>query len=130
MMSVTEILDRWTARAQEWKRLHVQVDGATLASEVLEDLRAIAEPRAEETLTLKQASVECGFSTRQLARLIATNRLKNHGRKNAPRVLRKDLPRKAAAEIHSGDAAPSNTTFLQIARGNLASRSQRRGGAG
>jgi hypothetical protein len=47
-----------------------------------------------EPLTLEQAASESGYSVDHLARLIRQGRIPNAGRKNAPRVVRSDLPHK------------------------------------
>jgi hypothetical protein len=125
-MTPAEILNRWIVRRDELRKLKAHVDGATLCDEVLADLRAISVPLDEAALTLKQAATESGFSARHLSRMVAAGQIPNHGRKNAPRVLRKDLPRKVTANIRSGDEPQGNSTFLQIARGSLASKSRRR----
>jgi hypothetical protein len=47
-------------------------------------------------LSLGEAAAETGYSADHLGRLVRQGRIPNAGRKNAPRVLRSDLPRKPA----------------------------------
>lgn len=47
-----------------------------------------------ETLTLKQAAEESGYSRDHLGRLLASEILPNAGEPYAPRIRRRDLPRK------------------------------------
>jgi len=48
--------------------------------------------RADERLTLDEASLRSGYSADHLARLIRAGRLANAGRRGAPRVRAGDLP--------------------------------------
>lgn len=120
-MTRAEIIERWRSRLSDWKLVAAQVDGEKIAGLVLQDLTAL-EDDAEGELSLTEASAEGGISTRQLSRLIADGKLENVGRKNAPRVRRKDIPRKAAV-ASDGNA----TTLLSITRNAVASRIAARG---
>jgi hypothetical protein len=77
--------------------------GARLMTSLAADLEAELARRAEETLNLREAALECGYSEDHLGRLIRGDKLLNVGRKNAPRVRRSDLPVKKAARV----AAPA-----------------------
>lgn len=102
-MKRDEILERWESRQREWDALHVQVDGAAVARQVIEDLEALLSDGADEALTLTQASEISGYSTEHLSRLIRAGTVANAGRKGAPRIKRKDLPMRPTA-IASGNA--------------------------
>jgi hypothetical protein len=91
---VEQLLAKWEARHDEWRRLHVQVDGAALADEILSDLHQVTRSRALEAVTLKEASALSGYSVDHLQRLVATGQLENVGRKGRPRIRRGDLPSK------------------------------------
>ena len=89
-----EIIDRWAQRRDEWSRLHVTVDGAALADEVLADLNAITSEHGNVPLNLIEAAGESGYSVGHLGREIKAGRIPNAGRDNAPKILRRNLPRK------------------------------------
>lgn len=126
-MTRDEVIARWEARLIDWARLNVQVNGEALAREVLNDLRGMVDAYESASLTLTTAAAESGYSRRQLTRMIAEGKLANVGRHNAPRVLRKDLPRKPAAGSTTGAVRGSPLSSLQIARQAISSKSAQRG---
>lgn len=89
---IREIIQRWTERQAEWSRLHVQVDGAALAGEIVADLEKIAASNGDDELTLTAAANLSGYSTDHLSRLIREGSIPNAGRKGSPRIRRSDLP--------------------------------------
>jgi len=89
---VSEVLQRWQERQAEWSRLHVQVDGAALAGEIVADLEKIAEGDGGDELTLTTASTLSGYSVDHLSRLLRDGTIPNAGRKGSPRIRRADLP--------------------------------------
>lgn len=46
----------------------------------------------QEILTLHQAAEESGYSEDHLGRMVRERKIPNAGRRNAPRILRRDLP--------------------------------------
>lgn len=102
-----EIVARWTSRLEEWRRFNVQVDGATLAAEVLADLQQVAANEGDVALTLSAAADLSGYTTDHLSRLIRDGTIRNAGRKGSPRILRKDLPIRPS-RVASGRGAPYN----------------------
>jgi hypothetical protein len=89
-----EILARWESRLTEWAELHVQVDGKAIAEQVIADLRAVGDAYDLASLSLTAAAQESGYSAGHLGREVKAGRIPNAGRENAPRILRRDLPRK------------------------------------
>ena len=87
-----EVVERWTSRRDELKRLNASVDGATLCDEVLNDLDALLTSRSEQTVTLAEAADLSGYSRDHLARLIRLGRIRNAGRKHRPLLLVRELP--------------------------------------
>jgi hypothetical protein len=69
---------------------------ATAFEKAAEELEASLYAHRNESLTLKAAANESGYSESHLARMIRDGKLHNAGRKHAPRVLRKDLRTKLA----------------------------------
>jgi hypothetical protein len=51
----------------------------------------------DERLTLAQAAREANMHADTLRHLVSAGRIPNAGKKGAPRIRRKDLPRRAAA---------------------------------
>jgi hypothetical protein len=106
-IAIGAIILRWTERRAEWSRLHVMVDGAALASEIVAELEGIAEGDGGDELTLAAAAALSGYSTDHLARLVRQGTLPNAGRRGAPRIRRADLPIRPKARI----ATPRNNEY-------------------
>ena len=124
-MTRDELLARWQSRRAEWKRLGAHVEGAAVADEVIADLALLEQFEGEEVLSLSAACKESGYSRDHLARLIRQGTIPNAGRPNAPRVRRRDLPRKAAV-LQSVDE--SGISRAQIARSVVNSLRERNDG--
>jgi hypothetical protein len=88
---------KWSGEAETLRRLGAHVVGATLIEAILTDLRHVKDGEASEPLTLKQAARESGLSAEHLGRLVREGTIPNAGRWHAPRILRRDLPRKPGA---------------------------------
>jgi len=88
---------RWHTTCEELRQAGALVDGAKLLDRVLADFDAMSASEDAETLTLAEAAPESGYSRDHLARLVRAGALPNAGRRGAPRLRRKDLPRKATA---------------------------------
>jgi hypothetical protein len=95
-----EAVTRWEARQAELSQLHAQVDGAALVGQFLLDLEALTKD--EPPVSLTTASERSGYSTGHLARLVKSGRLKDYGRKHAPRVRISECPRKATLAVGGG----------------------------
>ncbi|HXC25002.1 MAG TPA: hypothetical protein VNU46_03740 [Gemmatimonadaceae bacterium] len=70
LQTVSELLDRWTARKDEYARVHATVDAAKLLAEVLSDIEQVLASQANAVLTLETAASRSGYSKDHLARLI------------------------------------------------------------
>ena len=86
------LLERWRNRADHLRRYAPEVAAAweDAATELAEHDRV----HAQTILTLVEAAEESGYHPDHIGRLIAQKRIKNVGRKGAPRIRRADLPRK------------------------------------
>jgi hypothetical protein len=73
------------------------VEGRALLDAVLGDLELLFAQEEEFALTLREAARESGYSVDHLARLVREGTIPNAGRPRAPRISRKDLPRKASS---------------------------------
>ena len=96
-MTRTEVLARWAARAEEFKRLGAMVDGYRLVAQLISELEILFREEDSELLTLEQAAEHSGYSVDHLARSLRSGAVPNAGRKGHPRVRRGDLPRKVGA---------------------------------
>ena len=102
--SVLELLNHWTRRAEELRRLHALVDGAALLEEILTELRAAAARDNGAAVTLREASRLGGYSVDHLQRLVAAGALENVGRKHRPRIRQGDVPRKPGYVLPAADS--------------------------
>ncbi len=59
------------------------------------ELEATLKAVGDETLTLVEAAALSGYSADHLGHLVRHDKLRNVGRKNAPRIRRADLPIKS-----------------------------------
>src|SRR4030095_15181227 len=78
-------------------RRAVQVDAAKLCETALHDLDELADGDADDLLTLTAAAAETGHHPDSIGRAVRDGRLPNCGRRNAPRVRRRDLARLGAS---------------------------------
>lgn len=121
------IFERWRARKAEWSALHVHVDGAALADEVLRDLKALSIGDRDDALSLTDASALGGYSTRQLSRLINAGTIPNAGTPTAPKITRSLVPVKPKVVVRSSVSSYRSPSLLAVARDAAASKSAKRG---
>ena len=76
-------------------------------------LEAALRAQEQTPLTLQQAAAESGLSAEHIGRLVRQGKLKNVGRKHAPRVLRGDVARK-------GDHLPDAPASAMLGRSKAA----------
>lgn len=94
---------RWRRRAEVF-RDHEQPSVAIAYERCADELEQALDAAAETPLTLSEAATLGGYSTDHLGRLIREKKIPNAGRSGAPRIARRDVPRK------SGYVAPSEHT--------------------
>ena len=87
----------WRRKAKSLRRYGGETP-ATAIERCAEELEATLVERDETTLSLVEAARESGYSRDHLGRLVRDGKIPNAGRPNAPRIARRDLPRKAPAE--------------------------------
>ena len=96
-MSRADFLARWRQRRDDFDRLNAAVEARALIDQLLGELELLFAQEDEHALTLSEAAKESGYSQDHLARLVREGTIPNAGRRHAPRIRRKDLPRKASA---------------------------------
>jgi hypothetical protein len=94
-MTPQDFRAKWAAEADTMRRRGAWVNGAAVLDEVLADFASITHGDADELLNLQHASRESGYSANHLGRLVRVGTIPNAGRPNAPKIRRRDLPRKA-----------------------------------
>jgi hypothetical protein len=97
-------LDWWEFKfAPACKAMEASVDAAALTNSIVASLRAIREHSLGVPISLTEAAVRTGYSADHLGRLVRQGKIRNLGRKGAPRVLAMDLPRRLGYQL-----APAN----------------------
>jgi hypothetical protein len=91
-MSRTDLISRWEARRADLAKLHALVDGASLVAEFLLDLEQLGD--SEPAVSLTEAAARKGYTADHFSRLIKLGKLRNWGRKHAPRVRVSECPTK------------------------------------
>jgi len=114
-MSLEGLTRKWRTRADELRPYTAPTAAAfeRAAAELEETLTTyLMQP-----LTLAQAEVESGYSRDHLARKVRNGAIANAGRRRAPRIFRRDLPRKATS-LRTTEPPPTlfGVTARQIAR--------------
>jgi hypothetical protein len=94
MTTRSQFRQKWHALQEEYSRRDASMPAGPLLAEILNDLDAVERAEGDELLNLTQAGIRSGYAPDSLRRLIHEGKLENLGRKNAPRLRARDLPRK------------------------------------
>ncbi len=122
-MLAGEFLAKWSAERTRLGKYGQRVDPVLLLNDILRDVAAVLDAGTDELLTLRQAARESGYSADHLGRLVKTGAIPNAGRPHAPRILRRDLPRKAGAlRVEASSDHLSDATPVRIARAVVTSK--------
>jgi hypothetical protein len=95
---------RWREEAQLLRRCGAH-EAATTREACANELETHEENHASELLTLDEAARESGYHKDSISRMITEEKIPNAGTKGAPRVRRRDLPKKPPS------APPSRTSI-------------------
>ncbi len=87
------LAEKWRQDADRDEKRGLR-DAAAMGRHFADELEAYEADYENEILTLDQAAAESGYSKDHLSLLITQGKLPNAGKKGAPRVRRRDLPRK------------------------------------
>lgn len=93
-MSPEQFAAKWSAEAEVMRQRGALVNGAALLEEVLRDFDSAVGDYWNQPVTLTEGSRESGYSLDHLGLLIRQGVIPNAGRPHAPRIRRRDLPRK------------------------------------
>ena len=98
--SVRKLPAAWRSRAKALRRYGSEPPAIAL-ERCAEELDATIRDRDETTYSLVEASRESGYTADHLGRLVRDGKIPNAGRPGAPRIARRDLPRKAQTQTES-----------------------------
>jgi len=93
MTAIEAVLQRWRDDAARLRTYRNDRQAEFLEDRAAEVEAALAEAE-NELLSLVEAAEVSRYTPDSLGRLVRAGRLTNHGRPNAPKVRRGDLPRK------------------------------------
>jgi hypothetical protein len=113
--SIERLVAKWRQDAQTLRRFKVEAH-AELIEALLEDLQTFVTERAQETLTLSEASAISGYSKDQLRRHIQKGWIPNSCSGDQVRLQRRHLPKKPGHGIAVvPQTAPSSRTQVACA---------------
>lgn len=109
-----DLVREWRQQAAQYER-----DGLTPSARILhrvaDELEALA---GGESVSLAEAARRSGYTTDHLARLCREGKLRNVGRKHAPRYLVTDLPRKLSRMSEKSDIVATEGDVLRERSGD------------
>jgi hypothetical protein len=97
-VTLNMVLEGLRARAVEFKKLSVTLDGAALLQEVIGQLESCANDYSR-VCSISEAAKLSGYSEDHLRLLVRLGKIPNAGRKHAPRIRECDLPRRPYRQI-------------------------------
>jgi hypothetical protein len=100
----------WRAEAESLRRRYGLEQLAHLCETHAAELEEALARSAGRLLTLREGSVESGYSVAHLRVLLASGALTQAGRRGAPRLLSSELPRKPERQVE-GPAADPGSSF-------------------
>ena len=117
MVESTELrnlAEKWRTEAKRFRQFEAHGQAAA-CEQLANELEAALAAWDVSPLTVTEASEHSGYSEDHLRRLVRRGQVPNAGRRNSPRILRKDLPRKPHSRDGSGSQDPLDSKE-QIAR--------------
>ena len=100
-----QLADSWRTEAERLRQLEAAGQAAAF-EQLANELEATLATWESSSLTIQEASESSGYSEDHLRRLVRRGHIPNAGRKNSPRIFRRDLPVKRHAKDGSGDQDP------------------------
>ena len=93
MVSGHPLVKKWQDEAHQLEQRGLK-DLATLIRNLAGELKKHEDDYGSVRLTLDEAHRESGYSKDHLALLLSQGRIPNAGKRGAPRIFRRDLPKK------------------------------------
>jgi hypothetical protein len=109
-----QLAENWRTEAGRLRQLEA-VGQAAVFEQLANELEASLATWETSSLTIREAADCSGYSEDHLRRLVRRGHIPNAGRKNSPRIFRRDLPVKRLPKDGSGDQR-SIDSRQQIAR--------------
>lgn len=91
MTQLLDIAARWREEGDHLRTRYNDEPKARLCEVHAEELERALFEAGNESLTLKEAANQTGYSVDHLGRMVREGKIPNTGRKGAPRVLARDL---------------------------------------
>ena len=89
-----DLVTEWRLEAERME-LRGLTEPVGVIRSMADELQAVLGRQESEILTLQEASTESDYSADHLGRLVRAGDIPNAGRPGAPRIRRRDLPKKA-----------------------------------
>jgi hypothetical protein len=109
-----QLADNWRTEAERLRQLEAAGQAAAF-EQLANELEATLATWETSSLTIREASEHSGYTEAHLRRLVRRGHIPNAGRKNSPRICRRDVPVKPHSKDGSGDQDPVDLRE-QIAR--------------
>ena len=119
MNPVDALMDRWRREAGCYERDGALVNASAILRRCAVELETVAVAHDNESLDLRAAAAESGYSPDHLGRLIRHGTLPNAGVDFAPRILRRNLPRKPGHGVPTPTISGTLASRTEIARSVL-----------
>jgi hypothetical protein len=88
-----QLAENWRTEAGRLRQLEA-VGQAAVFEQLANELEASLATWETSSLTIREAAVDSGYTEDHLRHLVRMGHIPNAGRKNSPRILRRDLPDK------------------------------------
>ena len=95
------LADSWRTEAERLRQLEAAGQAAAF-EHLANELEATLAAWDSSSLTIREASEHSGYTEAHLRRLVRRGHIPNAGRKNSPRIYRRDLPVRPHAKDGSG----------------------------
>ena len=116
MGAVQDLLTRWRSEAETVGRCGHQSTSRLIRRLAVEVEEALRDDR-DETLRLAEATLESGYSTEHLRKMVASGKIPNSGAKGRPLIRRGDLPNGPAnPKGRFGSPEDDARSFLRTSR--------------
>jgi hypothetical protein len=96
-----QLAENWRTEAERLRQLEAAGQAAAF-EQLANELEATLATWETSSLTIREASEHSGYTEAHLRRLVRRGHIPNAGRKNSPRIYRRDLPVKPFPKDGSG----------------------------